>query len=130
MAGGQTRIEIRGFKDLEVWQVAMRHVGECYHVSRSFPDSERFGLTNQLRRSAVSVPSNISEGHGRGSPKSFLNFLWIANGSLAELETQVLLSIDLGFVSTSDASATLDLIGQVGRMLTGLRHAVEKTLPP
>lgn len=130
MIDGQTRTEIRGFKDLEVWQVAMRLVGECYRVSRSFPDSERFGLTNQLRRSAVSVPSNIAEGHGRGSPKSFLNFLWIANGSLAELETQVLLAIDLGFLSNTDTSAALDLIGQVGRMLTGLRRAVEKTLPP
>lgn len=70
--------EIRGFKDLDVWQVSMRLVRVCYDLTKGFPESERFGLTNQLRRSAVSVPSNIAEGHGRGSPKSFLQFLWIA----------------------------------------------------
>lgn len=125
---GQSRGDIRGFKDLEVWQVAMRLVQACYELSRAFPDSEKFGLTNQLRRSAVSVPSNIAEGHGRGSPKSFLQFLWIANGSLAELETQVLLAVDLGFVDGETATKCLELIGQTGRMLTGLRRSVEKSV--
>ena len=125
-----TRGEIRGFKDLEVWQVAMKLVRECYQLTILFPDTERFGLTNQLRRAAVSIPSNIAEGHGRGTPKSFLNFLWIANGSLAEVETQILLAVDLKFVSSAQASGILALIPQVGRMLTGLRRAVEKTLPP
>jgi four helix bundle protein len=125
---GQSRGEIRGFKDLEVWQVAMLLVQTCYELSRAFPDSEKFGLKNQLRRSAVSVPSNIAEGHGRGSPKSFLQFLWIANGSLAELETQVLLAVDLCFVDGETATKCLELIGQTGRMLTGLRRSVEKTV--
>jgi four helix bundle protein len=124
----QTRGEIRSFKDLEVWQVAMCLVRECYELTAAFPDSERFGLTNQLRRAAVSIPSNIAEGQGRGSPKNFLNFLWIANGSLAELETQLLLAIDLKFVSVDRSSNVLDLISQLGRMLTGLRRSIERSL--
>ena len=98
------------------------------HLTGLFPDSERFGLTNQLRRAAVSVPSNIAEGHGRGSPKNFLNFLWIANGSLAELETQVLLAVDLKFVSAVQTEHVLSLAQQVGRMLTGLRRSIQNTL--
>ncbi|MEJ7595251.1 MAG: four helix bundle protein, partial [Planctomycetaceae bacterium] len=90
MTDDRKRAVIRGFKDLEVWQVAMRLVRECYVLTRAFPDTERFGLTNQLRRASVSIPSNIAEGRGRGSPRSFLKYLWIANGSLAEVETQVL----------------------------------------
>ena len=129
MTSRESRGEIRGFKDLEVWQVAMQLVRECYHLTGLFPDSERFGLTNQLRRAAVSVPSNIAEGHGRGSPKNFLNFLWIANGSLAELETQVLLAVELKFVSAVQTEQVLSLAQQVGRMLTGLRRSIENTLP-
>ena len=129
MTNRESRGEIRGFKDLEVWQVAMQLVRECYHLTDLFPDSERFGLTNQLRRAAVSVPSNIAEGHGRGSPKNFLNFLWIANGSLAELETQVLLAVELKFVSAVQTEHVLNLAQQVGRMLTGLRRSIESQLP-
>ena len=129
MTDDRKRGEIRGFKDLEVWQVAMRLVRECYVLTRSFPDTERFGLTNQLRRAAVSVPSNIAEGQGRGSSKGVLQFLWIANGSLAEVETQVLLSIDLEFIGQNEALSVIDLIQQVGRMLTGLRRSIERQLP-
>ena len=116
---------INSFRDLIVWQRAMEWVVACYQLSKQFPDTERFGLTNQLRRSAVSVPSNIAEGHGRGSSKAFLNFLWIANGSLSELDTQIQLSIRLGFVSTQDAAVCLQLTDEVGRMLTGLRRSLE-----
>ena len=128
MSDDLPKSEIRGFKDLEVWQVSMRLVRVCYDLTKGFPESERFGLTNQLRRSAVSVPSNIAEGHGRGSPKSFLQFLWIANGSLAELETQVLLAVDLQFVASDRAAESIELVRQVGRMLTGLRRSIEKSL--
>ncbi len=129
MTDDRKRAVIRGFKDLEVWQVAMRLVRECYVLTRAFPDTERFGLTNQLRRASVSIPSNIAEGHGRGSPKSFLQYLWIANGSLAEVETQVLLSIDLEFIGENEALSVIDLTQQVGRMLTGLRRSIESQLP-
>jgi len=129
MTDDRKRAVIRGFKDLEVWQVAMRLARECYVLTRAFPDTERFGLTNQLRRASVSIPSNIAEGHGRGSPKSFLQYLWIANGSLAEVETQVLLSIDLEFIGENAALSVIDLTQQVGRMLTGLRRSIESQLP-
>lgn len=119
----------KSFKDLEVWQVARLLVRDCYKLSAAFPPDERFGLTNQLRRSAVSVVSNIAEGQGRGSAKAFMNFLWIANGSLTELETQVLLAVDLEFVSTAQTQVVVDTIQQVGRMLTGLRRTVAKNLP-
>ncbi len=116
---------ISSFRDLLVWQRAMELVVASYQLSKEFPDTERFGLTNQLRRSAVSVPSNIAEGHGRGTPRAFLNFLWIANGSLAELETQILLSVRLGFVSSPNAAVCLGLVDEVGRMLTGLRRSIQ-----
>ena len=116
---------VNSFRDLLVWQRAMELVVACYQLSKEFPDTERFGLTNQLRRSAVSVPSNIAEGHGRGTPKAFLNFLWIANGSLAELETHIQLPVRLGFVSSPNAAVCLGLVDDVGRMLTGLRRSIQ-----
>ncbi|HQX49531.1 MAG TPA: four helix bundle protein [Planctomycetaceae bacterium] len=116
--------QINSFRDLHVWQRAIELVVECYRLSASFPDSERFGLSNQFRRSAVSVPSNIAEGHSRGSTKAFLNFLWIANGSLSELETQLVLAVELGFVSHEDARTAFGLSNEVGRMLTGLRRSL------
>ena len=116
---------VNSFRDLLVWQRAMELVVDCYQLSKLFPDTERFGLTNQLRRSAVSVPSNIAEGHGRGSSKAFLSFLWIANGSLSELDTQIQLAVRLGFVSEQDAARSLQLAHEVGRMLTGLRRSLE-----
>ena len=122
-----SRKPVNSFRDLIVWQRAIELVAECYKLSMEFPDAERFGLTNQLRRSAVSVPSNIAEGHGRGSTKAFLNFLWIANGSLSELETQIILSTKLGFISKESAIRCLQLVEEVGRMMTGLRRALEKS---
>lgn len=116
---------INSFRDLLVWQRSMELVVAVYELSKLFPDSERFGLTNQLRRAAVSVPSNIAEGHARGSAKAFLSFLWIANGSLAELETQVQLAIRLHFVTEDRVVRCQQLIEEVGRMLTGLRRSLQ-----
>lgn len=82
---------------LEVWREAMRLVREVYRLTASFPDEERFGLTSQMRRSAVSIPSNIAEGAARGGTQELLRFLRIARGSLAELDTQLLIARDLGF---------------------------------
>ena len=77
---------IDSFRDLPVWQVAMDLVTESYRLSRQLPDDERFGLTSQLRRAAVSVPANIAEGHGLSTTNGYINYPWIANGSLTELE--------------------------------------------
>jgi four helix bundle protein len=88
-------------KDLDVWKKAMGLARMVYEATQKFPVSEIYGLTSQMRRAAVSVPSNIAEGAARGGSKEFIRFLRIALGSLAELETQVILSADLGFVNES-----------------------------
>ncbi len=116
---------IESFRDLRVWQTAMDLVTECYRLTRRFPDCERYGLTSQLQRVAVSVPANIAEGHGRGTTKSFLNFLWIANGSLTELETHLLIAVRLGYIDDEELTHVLDLIRQIGRMLIALRRSLQ-----
>ena len=83
-------------RDLEVWQRSMRLVQQIYQFTSNFPNGERFGLTSQMRRAAVSIPSNIAEGAARGTTREFCYFLRIARGSLAELETQVIVSVNLG----------------------------------
>jgi len=89
-------------KDLDVWKKAMGLARLVYDETRKFPASEAYGLTSQMRRAAVSVPSNIAEGAARGGSKEFIRFLRIALGSLAELETQIILSADLGFVKETE----------------------------
>ena len=84
--------KIRNHKDLEVWKKSMDLVSNIYKITESFPNKEIYGLTNQIRRSAVSVPSNIAEGAARSSKKEFIQFLYIALGSLAELETQMIIA--------------------------------------
>lgn len=90
-------------KDLTVWQKAMDLVEDIYRITRDFPDEERFGLVQQMRRCAVSIPSNIAEGAGRSSSREFLRFLSIAIGSLAELETQVEIAKRIGYLSEVDS---------------------------
>ena len=111
--------------DLQVWQKAIDLVVECYRRTRGFPENERYGLTSQLQRAAVSIPANIAEGHGRGSTKSFINFLWIANGSLKELDTHLTLALRLQYVKESQLQPALRLVDEVGRMIVGLRRSLE-----
>ncbi|HEY5972827.1 MAG TPA: four helix bundle protein [Pseudoxanthomonas sp.] len=103
---------------LDVWKDSMRLARDIYRVSASFPDSERFGLTAQIRRCAVSVPSNIAEGAGRGTPKEYARYLRIARGSLMELDTQLWIARDLGFVDTT--SEVNQLIQRIAAMLSAL----------
>ncbi len=100
----------------------MELVHEVYRVTRTFPAEERFGLVSQLRRAAVSVPSNIAEGYGRNSANEFHQFVGHARGSLAELETQVEIAGDLHFLAPDAAKELLEKISRIGRMLTGLRE--------
>ena len=119
------RARTRHSRDLIAWQKAMVLVRAVYLLSDGFPTNERFGLTSQMRRSAVSVPSNIAEGHGRLSDRYLRNFLGTARGSLFDLETQLLLSIDLGFARPDDANGVLGQAAEVARILNGLLKTLE-----
>ena len=110
----------RSVKDLVVWQKAYRLAREVYALTKDFPDEERYGLTQQMRRSAVAVPSNIAGGYGRQSSKEYRQFLSIAFGSLCELETQYLLSVDLGYTRPKEHVELL--LSEVGRMLYRMLH--------
>lgn len=107
----------QSYRDLKVWQNSMTLVEGCYRLTQGFPKEEVYGLSSQLRRAAVSIPANIAEGYGRGSRPTYLHFLKIAQGSLKELETHLLLSHRLGFVSNLLSELLLDQCDQLGRML-------------
>ncbi|MGH8025896.1 MAG: four helix bundle protein [Pseudoxanthomonas sp.] len=109
---------------LDVWKDSMRLARDIYRVSASFPDSERFGLTAQIRRCAVSVPSNIAEGAGRGTPKEYARHLRIARGSLMELDTQLWIARDLGFIDNT--SEVNQLIQRIAAMLNALISSKKK----
>jgi four helix bundle protein len=114
--------KMRGHRDLAAWQQGMLLVKEIYWSTQDFPKHEIYGLANQLRRAAVSIPSNLAEGASRNSRKEFHHFIGNARGSLAEVETQVEIAKDLGYFSEAIASSLLKRIAQLGRLLTGLRN--------
>jgi four helix bundle protein len=115
----------RSYQDLVAWQKGMRLVARIYVATQQFPRSETYGLTNQLRRAAVSVPSNIAEGQCRSSQKEFHHFLSQARGSVAEIETQVLIAKMLDFLPHNLANSLLEEAGEIGRVVTGLMAAIK-----
>ena len=115
-------------KDLEVWKKSMELVIDIYKITQKFPDTEKFGLINQIRRAAVSVPSNIAEGCARNSDKDNLRFVDIACGSLAEIETQLLISVQLGYYKMNKAQLVIDKIDNIGKMLSGLKKHLKNKL--
>jgi four helix bundle protein len=115
------------YRELIAWQKAMDLAVEIYKVTRSFPKEEIYGLTNQMRRAAVSIPSNIAEGQGRGTPGDFLRGLRIGNGSRRELETQILLSERLGLITMDLRDSILCRAEEVGRVTAGLAKSIEKS---
>ena len=115
---------MQSYRDLKVWQNAMDLVVRLYDVTRSFPAEERYGIVQQIRRAAVSIPSNIAEGHGRRTAKQRYFFLENALGSTFELETQVELSARMQFVNSDDARALADTIRGLGRGLQALMRFV------
>jgi four helix bundle protein len=115
------------FRNLDVWQLAMEVVVASYTVAERFPRHELYGLGQQVRRSAVSIPSNVAEGHNRHATRAYLNHVNIALGSQAELETQVEVAIRLRYVTPSDVSGLLDDLTRVGQMLHGLQRKLEAT---
>jgi four helix bundle protein len=108
------------YRDLIAWQKAMLLVRDIYCATQSFPPEERYGLMSQLRRAAVSVPSNIAEGQARYSRREFHHFLSNARGSLAEVETQIMLANDLGHLASKEADTLLLKASELGRILNGL----------
>jgi four helix bundle protein len=114
----------RNYQDLIAWRRAMDLVEDIYRLTAAFPREETYGLKTQLRRAAVSVPSNIAEGQGRRTWAEFSRFLSIAHGSLRELETQVLIAERLCFVSPVDRAEALLTSAEVGRLITGLSNAL------
>ncbi len=111
---------LQSFKELIVWQKAYRLVLEIYKITKDFPKTEIYGLVQQMRKAAISIPSNIAEGYGRRHKTEYHQFLSIAYGSLAELETQYLLSIDLGYIRQSGVLEAL--LKEVGGMLYRMMH--------
>ena len=113
------------YRDLIVWQKATAMVTEIYRATHGFPREEMFGLTSQLRRSAVSVASNIAEGQGRLSRGEFRQFLGQARGSLIEMETQLVIAENLGFLSSKSVAGLIDRSGEVSRLLHGLMKSLQ-----
>ena len=115
---------VTDYSQLETWQRAMDLAEAVYAATRGYPKDELYGLVSQTRRSAVSVPSNIAEGQGRGSSREFVRFLAVARGSLAELQTQVLLAERFKYLTAEQASKLMEQSWTVGRLLNGLIRAV------
>jgi four helix bundle protein len=117
---------VLSFRDLEVWQIGMELVLNVYRATDPFPTTERFGLTSQMRRAAVSIPSNVAEGHGRRSDGAYLNHVRIALGSQAELATQIEAAFRLGFLPADAAKLLMGEVDRVRQMLHGLRRSLER----
>jgi four helix bundle protein len=108
------------YKQLKVWQKAMDLTMEIYRLVKFLPREETYALSDQLRRAVVSIPSNIAEGHGRGTDKEFVKFLWIARGSLLEVETQLIICNRLALIKVEESNFAQSLIVEVGKMLNAL----------
>jgi four helix bundle protein len=125
--------QINSYRDLDVWKVGIELVLDCYALTKRFPPDERFGLTSQARRAAVSIPSNLAEGHNRRSPQShnaYRNHVSIALGSCGELDTQMEIALRLGYLPSGDLSAANEKLGRVGKMLRRLQQSLEDPAHP
>ncbi|WP_082143844.1 four helix bundle protein [Nitratireductor soli] len=121
-------MSINSYRDLLVWQAAMDLALDCYRVTKGFPTSELYGLTSQIRRAAASIAANIAEGHGREQTGSFIQFLRIAQGSLKELETHVILASRLEFMEETRSQGLLSAADEIGKMIRSMiRRLQEKT---
>jgi four helix bundle protein len=117
---------IRSYRDLKVWQQAMDLAEACYRLTRQFPKDELYGMTSQVRRSAASVAANIAEGHGRNSRGDYAKFLRVAQGSLKELETHLILAARVGLISDGLIAKVLQQSEGLGRMLRALIRSLER----
>src|SRR3989442_8032025 len=110
------------YRDLVVWQKGIALVKRIYQITRTFPADEKFGLVSQMRRAAVSIPSNIAEGQARHTTGEFVQFISHAEGSVAEVDTQLFLAVELDFIRNNQAARCFDLLGDERRMLNALRR--------
>jgi four helix bundle protein len=117
---------LQSYRQLIAWQKSMELVKGVYHATKEFPKEEIYSLTNQLRRAAVSVPSNIAEGQGRDSTKEFLHHLSIAYGSLMELETQILIAAGLDYLMEAEKNLFLEKTAELGRLINGLTRSLKR----
>ena len=124
MSQSGARKPIRDYKDLHVWQKAMELAKQIYLLTSQFPSEEKFGLMSQMRRAAVSVPSNIAEGQARNTTGEYVQFLSHAEGSSAELDTQIRLCLELGYCAGTDVENVFKLLTDVQKMLKRLRYSL------
>ena len=113
------------FKELDIWKRSRVFCTTIYELTTNFPESEKFGLTNQLRRASVSIPSNIAEGSSRNSNKDFSRFLQITLGSAYEIETQLLIANDLGFISKKELEVTISELNQIIKMISKFKSRLK-----
>jgi len=113
-------VTVKSYRDLQVWQKAMDIVVESYRLTKLLPSSENYGLASQIQRAAVSIPANIAEGHGREHLREYLHYLSVANGSLMELETHLLIVKRLAYLKEGELDSVFVHAAEVGRMLSGL----------
>ena len=116
---------MKSYKELIVWQKSIELVIQIYKVTKTFPKEEVYGLTSQTQRADVSIPSNIAEGHDRNSSKEFVQFLYISRGSLAELETQILIAEKLGYMNQEEKTSILNNCYEIGKMINGLLKSIK-----
>ena len=116
----------QSYKDLNVWQKGIELAKLIYTLTARFPTEEKFGLVSQMRRATVSIPSNIAEGQARHTTGEFIQFISHAEGSVAELNTQLILAVELGFSASEPAAPAAELMEPLRRMLNGLRRKLEK----
>jgi four helix bundle protein len=121
-------MKLKSFRDLRVWQLALELVVIIYRSTKNFPKHEIYGLTSQIQRAAVSVPSNIAEGHTREHTREFLHHLSMAQASLAELETQLEIAVRLNYLPTTEFGPILEHVVSLGKQLYALRNALLRTL--
>ena len=115
-----------GFNDLEVWKKSKNLAVRIYNISKKFPKEDLYGITNQIRRSSLSIPSNIAEGSTRSSKKDFARFIQIAHGSCSELKTQIIIAKEINILDEINYNGIIKEIDEIGRMLKGLERSLSK----
>jgi four helix bundle protein len=127
--GRSSTVWTQGYQDLVAWQKAMELVTTVYRVTRSWPQEEQYGLTSQVRRAAVAIPSNLAEGHGRSGRREFAHHVSIAYGSLCELETQLLIAQRLDYSDAEATESLMNRIADVRRLTNGLLRSLQSSTP-